>query len=572
MIAHVDPAGGVARWGDTMETVQRILVVDDDPVVLKLISSILGKSYDTDVAESAAAAKDLLAACAYSLMLTDIQMPGETGEALIRFVRTAFPQTAVVVVSCVSETREAKHLIELGVYGYIVKPFTTHQILIATENALKRRELEMRRELDRKTLETAVNAKTAALATALNDLKQANQEMVELVSGITSIFIGLSPAMTVMQWNKTAEKVFNIPAARVLNRSFWDAPISWDWDPLRQAVERCTTSRLPVDLNDLVIRRPDGGNGFVGLRMTAIESDPEKPTGILVMGADITERKILEAQLTQAQKMEGIGQLAAGIAHEINTPIQYVGDNVRFMKDAFEIFLDVIQAYEKHNASDMRANRFDAASAGAGRVTAASELEYLVEEVPRAIEQTLEGISRISRIVRSMKAFSHPGAEEKIAVDINRALESTVSVSRNEWKYVAEIETDFDPTLPLVSCFPGELNQVFLNIIVNAAHAVEAFRGTSNDEKGCIRITTLNQGDAVEIRIGDTGGGVPEAIRHRIFEPFFTTKEVGKGTGQGLAIAYRIVTKKHQGTIRLETENGKGSVFVIRIPYGNQSR
>jgi len=166
-----------------------------------------------------------------------------------------------------------------------------------------------------------------------------------------------------------------------------------------------------------------------------------------------------------------------------------------------------------------------------------ADVDYLAEDVPKAIEQSLEGVSRVATIVRSMKEFSHPGGAEKQAVDLNRALENTLTVSRNEWKYVADAVTEFDPALPLVNCLPGESNQVFLNLIINAAHAIAEKPPDDSAEKGTITVTTRQDGDWVEIRVQDTGTGIPENVRSRVFDPFFTTKEVGRGTGQGLAIA-----------------------------------
>ena len=204
------------------------------------------------------------------------------------------------------------------------------------------------------------------------------------------------------------------------------------------------------------------------------------------------------------------------------------------------------------------------------------DLDYLAEEVPQALTQSLEGIAQVSRIVKAMKQFSHPDSQGREASNINAALENTVTVARNEWKYVAEVDLDLDPQLPPVPCYLGELNQVFLNIVVNAAHAIEeklastASASASGEEadagKGLIKISTQSIDDPVEIRIGDSGNGIPEQARPRIFDLFFTTKEVGKGTGQGLALAYSVVVEKHGGEISFETESGVGTTFIIRLP------
>jgi signal transduction histidine kinase len=196
-------------------------------------------------------------------------------------------------------------------------------------------------------------------------------------------------------------------------------------------------------------------------------------------------------------------------------------------------------------------------------------LEYLLAEIPKAISQSADGIDRVATIVRAMKEFAHPGSAEKAAVNLNKAIESTVTVARNEWKYVADLHTTLDPTLPPVPCLVGEFNQVVLNMIVNATHAIaDAVKGTGG--KGTITIGTRRAGDFVEVCIADTGMGIPESIRHRIFDPFFTTKEVGKGTGQGLAIARSVVVDKHGGTIAVESQVGTGTTFIIRLPLTAQ--
>jgi signal transduction histidine kinase len=195
-----------------------------------------------------------------------------------------------------------------------------------------------------------------------------------------------------------------------------------------------------------------------------------------------------------------------------------------------------------------------------------ADTNYLVQEIPKAIQQSADGVDRVSRIVRAMKEFSHPGGEDKEAVDINKAIENALIVARNEWKYVAEAVTDLDPSLPLVTCHPGEINQVLLNLIVNAAHAIGDKSGRDGDKKGTITVSTRSEANGVEVRICDTGGGIPEAIRDRIFDPFFTTKPVGKGTGQGLTIAHAVVVNKHGGTITFESVVGQGTTFIIRLP------
>lgn len=349
-------------------------------------------------------------------------------------------------------------------------------------------------------------------------------------------------------------------------------PIDLELDSTEQSLRELVKPLLRGEKEHLTFDtqhvRKDGSTYLVKVNVQYSNSF-DKPLFVEIV-EDITERKLLESQLAQAQKLESIGQLAAGVAHEINTPIQYIGDNTNFLKDSFEEIEDLIKLYDT-----------TLSMAKAGTLTAdevqqvENELEdadfdFLAEEIPKAIQQSIEGIERVAKIVRAMKEFSHPGQEEKTMANINKALETTVTVARNEWKYVADIKLDLDPSLPEVLCLPGELNQVFLNILVNAAHAITAKLEESSEEKGAITLRTKADEDWLEIQIQDTGGGIPEHAQKRVFDPFFTTKSVGKGTGQGLSIAYSVVVEKHEGQLFFKTEPGVGTTFFIRLPLLHQ--
>ncbi|MDX2505657.1 MAG: ATP-binding protein [Gammaproteobacteria bacterium] len=270
-------------------------------------------------------------------------------------------------------------------------------------------------------------------------------------------------------------------------------------------------------------------------------------------------------QAIHAEKLASVGQLAAGIAHEINTPIQFVGDNTRFLQDSFEDLIGLVAVYEEMANAANEGKALPELVAKARALSEEVEVDYLAEEVPSAISQSLEGIERVSKIVRSMKDFSHPGTDNLENIDLNDAIDSTINVSRNEWKYVAEMVTEFDSTLTVVPCFLGELNQVILNMIVNAAHAIKDSRNET-DPLGTITISTKLSNDNAEIRISDSGCGMTEDVRKRVFEPFYTTKGVGAGTGQGLAIAYAVIVEKHKGDVSVESEPGKGTTFIIDLP------
>ena len=282
---------------------------------------------------------------------------------------------------------------------------------------------------------------------------------------------------------------------------------------------------------------------------------------------DISERLLEESRQSQTQKLEAIGQLAAGIAHEINTPTQYVNDNVQFLQESFgdltEILGSVDELIEAASSVPQLADKVEAVAKKQDEL----DMEFLVEEIPRSISQSLDGLTRISSIVRAMKEFSHPDGETQSApFDVNRCITSTTTVARNEWKYVADLVLDLAPELPPAVGHKGEFNQTILNLVINAAHAIEAATGDEKSlEKGKIEITTRVVDEWLEIQLSDTGTGIPAEVRDKIFDPFFTTKQAGKGTGQGLSIAINTL-KKHGGSIWFDTEDGVGTTFFIRLP------
>jgi len=305
------------------------------------------------------------------------------------------------------------------------------------------------------------------------------------------------------------------------------------------------------------------------LKMGVLEQAVEERTREIraanqVLQAEIVERKLLECQLVQAQKLESIGQLAAGIAHEINTPIQYIGDSVEFLRSAVTSIDEVLGQYRQLQTTPA-AGSSGAILASARAAEEAAELDFLRAEIPRAFERTFDGVTHVTKIVRAMKEFSFPDAHEHSYSDINHALQNTLMVSRNEYKLLASVETHFGE-VPEVKCNVSELNQVFLNLIVNAAHAIQA--SGKDAATGLITIRTSAAGGTLEVAISDNGCGIAPEHANKVFDPFFTTKEVGRGTGQGLAIARAAVMTRHGGTLSFETEVGRGTTFYVRVPVG----
>jgi len=364
-------------------------------------------------------------------------------------------------------------------------------------------------------------------------------------------------------YGKSAEELIGKTALELLKSEDLAEKVRKDDLEILNGEQKITTRELKH-------RDKNGNLRSYEITRRAFYTDKSEKPHLLSIGIDVTERKIMEAQLGQAQKLESIGQLAAGIAHEINTPTQYVGDNTRFVKDSFD---DIFGAFDEYKTL-LEAVKSNAVSPEFLSRTEENikrfDIEYLREELPQAAGQALDGVERISKIVQSMRDFAHPGATEMQSADLNRAIESTITVARNEWKYYADMETHFDSQLPLVPCLIGEVNQVFLNMIINATHAIQTANKNFPERKGKITVTTaLADNDWAEVRIADTGSGIPLQIQNKIFDPFFTTKEVGKGTGQGLAISHTVVVEKHHGSISFETQEGQGTTFIIRLPLGN---
>ncbi|WP_449242053.1 sensor histidine kinase [Desulfovibrio sp.] len=366
--------------------------------------------------------------------------------------------------------------------------------------------------------------------------------------------------LRILEWSAGAGRLFGFSAAQVLGRPFPEvlepllgAAGGRDGLPREGGLLHEETPMLRQDAPPVLLLRSVFPSEIGGTRVLAL------------FFYDVSARRNRERLMGIAQRLESIGRLASGIAHEINTPIHYIGDNMRFLEQSFagmdgvlRLFLSCLEQVRRGADPTTHLERIEAA-------IRAADLDFLETEIPLAISQSMEGVERVAAIVRGMKKFAHPEQEERRHVDVNQALRDALLVARNEWKYVADLATDFDEGLPLVSCLAGDLNQVFLNIIVNAAQAVEeTVRGRGG--KGRITVSTRRDGGWVEIRVADTGPGIPAASQGRVFDPFFTTKEVGRGTGQGLAIAHSIVVDKHGGTISFTTEEGRGTCFIVRLP------
>lgn len=301
-----------------------------------------------------------------------------------------------------------------------------------------------------------------------------------------------------------------------------------------------------------------------------VRDEEKKIVNYVSVARDITQQLRIEAQLRQAQKLESIGELAAGIAHEINTPTQYVTTNVKFLDDSFSDILDNLKQFNKIRMQVNSRASLDELEKSVSSLISEDELNYLEEDIPNAIRESMEGLRRIAAIVKSVKQLAHPGETHKSYHDINEIINDAVTVSTNEWKYVADMEKDLEENIPQLYCLKGEMGQVVLNLIINSAHAIEQSKDRSSDEKGNIKVKSYSDDESIILQISDTGCGMPRNVMERAFDPFFTTKKIGKGTGQGLAIAYNVIVNMHDGSIALDSKENVGTTVTIKLPLAEQ--
>ncbi|RJQ80082.1 MAG: response regulator [Desulfobacteraceae bacterium] len=683
--------------------VKNILLVDDDPDVRELLMHILRSepSYRLFMAENAEQAREQLSGHSMHLVLSDIQMPGESGIDLSRFIKRDYPQTGIVLVTVISDPESAKAALDIGLYGYILKPFDRQQVLITVDNALRRQAFEMREAESRRRLEREVFEKTSHLKqvtyevgkvrselnvshTILHEQVLLLQTLLDAIPhpvfyrDLEGFFLGCNDAFAqfiklekkqligrnltalasaeIIQTAKQTDAALLQREAKisydaqirgadridhdvVITKAFYkdamgqpagivgiimditerkrsEAALQASEEKIRRLIDNINIGVVLIDPDLKLLEMNRQMNAW--FPQTPIERSPRCyeifhsparsgpcefcPTmeamrsrrcqetttklyrpdrwcdfrvvtsplydrngnvaGAIMMLEDITGKLNMERELMQSQKMASIGQLAAGVAHEINNPTGFVSSNLKTLDDYQKDLNRLIEAYQKLRQA---VKELPAVSgcADVGRVIGDIEsledeidIDYVRNDLKELLAESMEGTERIKRIVEDMKYFAHPGQDKVQDTDINKGLNSTLNIVNNELKYKAVVIKEFGE-LPIISANPQQLNQVFANILVNAAQAIES--------RGEIRIKTQHLDDCVQIHISDTGCGIPDHHLQRIFEPFFTTKEVGKGTGLGMNIAYNII-KKHGGDIKVQSQVGQGTQFTIRLP------
>jgi len=439
-------------------------------------------------------------------------------------------------------------------------------------------------EILRKKLVRQTHAREEAenlLESKALELYQANQSLQEtirqatndsarlaaIMNSITDCVIATERNFTILDTNKFCVKKLGVPYHSLLGGDV----LNFVEVSQREEFKDCCTRILESEgdeLHEFPLRQGDGSPFPGEVKISLFKHDEE--VFFLFLIRDVSRRKELEQErenmekeLASAAKWEAVGQLAGGIAHEINTPAQYIGDNLYFLREGTDQLFEILNAALVLKQQCQEKDLFPDQVQSIDNLMEEHDLDYLSEEIPLAIDQSQDGIAQVSKIVLAMKDFSHPGTQEKEPFDIHHAIETTLTVSRNEWKNVARVDLDLDEETGLLSCIPSAMNQVLLNIIVNAGHAIEK---KHLDDLGLIQIKTVKDDEDIVISISDNGVGIKEKDRDKIFNPFFTTKETGKGTGQGLSIVKDIVEAKHNGEIMVESEVGIGTTFKVILP------
>lgn len=535
-------------------TNMNVLIVDDEASIRRLlvrkIEDVGGSCYTAD---STSAAIELLTEKPIDLLITDYQMPLQTGGVLLDYVKQNYPQITRIVITGYSSKTIVEEVFNIGVYGYLLKPISGDALLISIENALRLHRYEKNLADQKEIVENRLDSRMNRFEAIMNNLHLG----VMLVTAQHKI-IEINETMS--RWFPKAKEgvfCFNVLSIPALDKACPNCH-----------VDDCFATGKSAEFKKDVVT-VDGIRDYFVTLSPVINRD-NIVEACLIIYEDITERLIVEKDLREAQKLESVGQLAAGIAHEINTPIQYVGDNVNFLKESFSDISELIESYN-NNLDKLNKNNLlpEEIKNNIENANEDADLEYLAEELPKTLSQTIDGIKRVEKIVRAMKEFSHPGEKEKTLANINQIIKNTTTVCKNEWKYVANLELNLDDHIPSIRCYSSEFSQVILNMVVNAVHGIAEKSGNSPKELGSILISSSqpkDHKDHIIVKIADNGIGMSTEVQKKMFEPFYTTKERGKGTGQGLAISRRVIVDDHGGVLECSSEVGVGTEFTIKLP------
>jgi PAS domain S-box-containing protein len=531
----------------------RVLLIEDDDDDAALIERSLRQGPCEPLITRIMDAESLrteLARGTWDVVLADGALPScDAGEALALLKESGLDVPFLVVSGAIGEERAAQ-LMRAGAHDVVRKDQLSRLPgAVARELA----EARLRREHRR----------------ALAELTHTSSRLATLVEAAPVAIIEVDLAGRVRRWNPAAERILGWSANEVMGASLPAIPP--DQRPEFQAV--CAEAQRGRTFAGIEVRwlRRDGEGIELTLGIAPLPeeagSDGVRPRALLLLASDQVEMKRLGRRLDQAQRLESLGQLASGLSHEIGAPIQAASHDVGFLVQAVEELTVAVAACREllaaHRDGSANDEGLRALAARVGATLDRTDIDYLLLEVPRVLGQVRDHVDRVGRIVRALREVSQPGTAAQTQVDLNRAVECTATIARNEFRHVADLVLDLQPELPTVPGSQAELTQALLNLLVNAAHAVG--EATSRKGRGVITVSTRDLGDCVEVRVHDTGAGIPPQIRDRIFEPFFTTKPVGKGTGQGLP-ACRAIVERHRGALEFDSHPETGTSFVMRLP------
>lgn len=650
----------------------KILIVDDDPYTLEMISTILErKGYETKGVDRGQKALDILNSKNPDLLLLDINLPDINGFEICKKVQNLEEEKRIPVIFITGDSsrQNIQKSFEAGGADYVSKPFVIEEVLarigMAIDNARVKKALEnvnrkLEQQVDLQTRRLNLLFSITKLATESLSLEQILQKVVFVLDEYFNHFNLISEIKyrdkvfsrdDVQKYERLVESKLIIKnnivgkivlhakgkgtkanqaesedlleavtneVNKIIKQKESEEKVKTQWKYYRalkdnspEGIVTLDQDRKVVDVNpafikifgysldtlkhqklhdfilpqrlagkgnEIIEKIKNGKNIFTNsVRKTAkgkeihcsvigapINIDSQHMDYFLIY-RNIDREKKLELQLMQANKMEAIGQLAAGIAHEINTPTQYVNSNIEFFKDNIPRLINLMDEYNQfypYLKENIDNTQIESLKDKAENV----DLEFLKNEINSALSDSIEGLNKISNIVDAMRTFSHPGNDEKQEININSIIEKTITVSRNEWKYDAILKTNLEKNPTPIPVYQQQISQVILNLIVNATHAIQDKIQKTGEAKGIIKIESLSRMEYLVIKVSDNGCGIPEDIRDKVFNPFFTTKEVGQGTGQGLSMAYNVIVENHDGNIYFETESGKGTTFIIELP------
>ena len=564
-----------------------ILIAEDDEKILKLLVTSLGTLGHTILtAQDGKDAWQIYQTNSIHLVITDWIMPRMDGLELCRNIRAAYRDqyTYLIVITGKEQKKDLLEILQCGADDYIIKPFDPEEL----RARVKAGERIIKLEEGHRSLQRVLIESRNKLRIVVDSLPE---EIVSIDAEFRIISVNLSFVKRIGLDLKAAIGTF------CFQKEYWSMADFRIQAIMAQARDVFNTG-LPILIRETTEEGVQGKR-HVELHLLPIKDDTGKVVQVAIVARDVTdeqrkadqitslnqrlqsavfqiqekntkladmlkELKETQSQMVQAEKMASIGQLAAGVAHEINNPVGFVSSNLKSLIDYQQDLRQILSAYSQLMVrlsslkdSGLDLPEIEALAAQLQEMAKDLDIEYILEDIPNLIAESHEGLGRIKKIVLDLKDFSHPGEDVLKLSDLNLNLDSTLNIVWNELKYKATILKEYSADLPQVKCYPQQLNQVFMNILVNAAQAIE--------KQGEIRIVTRETAGFIEIVISDTGQGIPKENLSRIFDPFFTSKDVGKGTGLGLNVAYNII-KKHQGTIDVQSEVGIGTTFTVRIP------